>query len=91
MGRNDLQRDEFRIGNTVFRLVPHYLPGVGPRVFVVVDDAGQTATLNFAPDDLRALANRFKVAACESEAKAHHAEHRQAVAHGAPHPAVETP
>ena len=49
--------------------VPHYLPGVGPRVFVEISEP----LLNLTPELLRLYADAAKIAACEAEALEHRA------------------
>jgi hypothetical protein len=61
------------LGTASATFVPHYLPGVGPRVFVEVSEP----ILNLTPEDLRLLCNTGKLAACEAEAMAHKAQRKK--------------
>ena len=61
-------REPVRIGNDMVTFFPHYLPGVGPRVFVILDNPRAHDPRNYSPDDARLFADRLKMAACEAEA-----------------------
>lgn len=59
------------IGAYKFKLMPHRVRGVGPRIFVAlsVNDVLRE-TINLSADDARLLAMRLIIAACEAEAQA---------------------
>lgn len=56
-----------RLGNTKEEIVPHHVPGVGARVFIVRDTATGRSVENVSPDTLRAYADQLKIAACQAE------------------------
>ncbi len=55
------------LGTATVTFVPHYLPGVGPRVFVDLSEP----LLNLTPEQLRLFADAAKLASCEAEAIEH--------------------
>lgn len=57
-----------RIGARSLTFVPHHIPGIGPRVFLVIDEPDIHEAFNIAASDARLLADRLKIAACEAEA-----------------------
>lgn len=57
----------FKFGNATAQLVPHYVPGVGARLFMILDGDVQHAVRNLTADDARALADYLKLGACQAE------------------------
>lgn len=77
-------REEFRLGALRVQLIPHCLPGVGPRVFVTLTESPESWVGNLAPAQLRELADRLKLAACEAEVLARRARPAEAATPDAP-------
>ena len=61
------------LGTTPVTFTPHYLLGVGPRVFIDVPEP----VMNLSAEDLRLLGNTVKLAACEAEALARRVHRRR--------------
>lgn len=59
-----------RLGSDTIQFIPHVLPGTGPLVFIIIDQADQHIVLNKSPDDARRFAERLKIAACQADSKA---------------------
>ena len=62
------------LGTASVTFVPHYLPRVGPRVFVDLSEP----ILNLTPEQLRLFADAAKLASCEAEALEHRARRKKA-------------
>jgi len=56
------------IGARSLTFVPHYVPNIGPRVFLIIDEMDLHEAFNLTIADARLLADRLKIAACEAEA-----------------------
>lgn len=69
--------DSIQIGRCTVSFVPHHLPGVGPRVFLILDEPMLHEAIPMSTDDARRLAERLKLAACEAESKARRAMRRE--------------
>ena len=67
------------LGTTSVTFVPHYLPGVGPRVFVDLSES----ILNLTPEQLRLFADAAKLASCEAEALERRALRKKSCLHRA--------
>lgn len=63
--------ESLSIGNATLVFHPHYIAGVGARVFVIVDTTRRASlsheALNMGADDARRFADRLKIAACQAD------------------------
>ena len=60
----------FMVGNTRVELVPHYVEGVGARMFMILDDShGNHTVQNMTATDARALASQLMIAACDADSQ----------------------
>lgn len=62
-----------KLGSLTVGLMPHIMPGVGPRVLFTLDDAGLHYVGNTTPDDVQAFINHLKITMCATEALARRA------------------
>ena len=76
-----------RLGQATVTLVPHHIEGIGPRLFLVIEESGVRYPLNLAPAEARELADYLKIAACQAEALERRA-HQKAERRAAQPPAV---
>ena len=60
-------REPMQLGSCAVQFVPHYLPGVGARVFLIISDREIHKSINLSADDARRIADRLKIAACQAE------------------------
>ncbi len=64
-------------GRYTLSLLPHHLPTIGPRVFLVIERTDLHEAVHLTPDQARRLAERLKMAACEAETKTKRALRRE--------------
>lgn len=76
-GRPGRGHEPIQIGQSAVSFLPHYLPGIGPRVFLIIDEPSLHEALNLTTDDARRIADRLKLAACAAESMARRASRRK--------------
>lgn len=57
-----------KLGTMALKLTPHYVPTVGARIFMLLENGAFNSITNLTAPDARALADYLKLAACQAEA-----------------------
>lgn len=57
----------FMVGDTKIELVPHYIPGVGAQLFLIMHQDEKEIVKNITAADARLLANHLTIGACEAD------------------------
>jgi hypothetical protein len=57
-----------KLGTMALKLTPHYVPTIGARIFMLLENGTFNSITNLTPPDARALADYLKLAACQAEA-----------------------